>query len=157
MGLCCEKTMCNADVTKRDRWISLIAVAAVVGMLVSIFSAFAHYDVVSSEVCTINETFDCDIVNKSSYSEILGIPVSILGLLAYAVLFVGVLVYDRKRSPKLLQLLMSLGAAGLLFRLYLTRIEAFVLYTWCLLCLASQAAILLIVIGLWRLQKEDAS
>lgn len=157
MGLCCEKTMCNADVTKRDRWISLIAVAAVVGMLVSIFSAFAHYDVVSSEVCTINETFDCDIVNKSSYSEILGIPVSILGLLAYAVLFVGVLVYDRKRSPKLLQLLMSLGAAGLLFSLYLTSIEAFVLYTWCLLCLASQAAILLIVIGLWRLQKEDAS
>ena len=149
--------MCNADVTKRDRWISLIAVAAVVGMLVSIFSAFAHYDVVSSEVCTINETFDCDIVNKSSYSEILGIPVSILGLLAYAVLFVGVLVYDRKRSPKLLQLLMSLGAAGLLFSLYLTSIEAFVLYTWCLLCLASQAAILLIVIGLWRLQKEDAS
>ena len=114
-------------------------------------------DVVSSEVCTINETFDCDIVNKSSYSEILGIPVSILGLLAYAVLFVGVLVYDRKRSPKLLQLLMSLGAAGLLFSLYLTSIEAFVLYTWCLLCLASQAAILLIVIGLWRLQKEDAS
>jgi len=145
--------MCDAGATKQDRWISLIAVAAVVGILVSIFSVFAHYGVVSSEVCSINDTFDCDTVNKSAYSELFGIPVALLGVLTYIVFFLGVMAYDRNHSQKLLQALMTLGGAGLIFSLYLTSIEAFVLYTWCILCLASQAAILAIVIGLWRLQK----
>ena len=145
--------MCDAGQSPRERWSTLIAVASIVGLIVSYVSLLEHYAVMPSEFCSINETFDCHVVNQSVYSEIFGIPVAALGILAYAVLFGGIMLYMRNRSKKLLQILLMLGAGGLIFSLYLTSIEAFVLYTWCLLCLVSQAAILVIAGALYKLQK----
>jgi uncharacterized membrane protein len=46
----------------------------------------------------------------------------------------------RSRSETPMRLLMA-AAAGLVFTLYLTYIEAYVLTTWCILCLTSLALI----------------
>ncbi|MBT4857401.1 vitamin K epoxide reductase family protein [Candidatus Uhrbacteria bacterium] len=150
----CSQPICDAGSSAVDRLTSLIAVSAVVGVLVSIYSALAHYGSAPTGFCKINETFDCDLVNQSAYSEIFGIPVSIMGIAAYVVIFVGIMMYAQNQSRKLLDLLLILGAGGLVFSLYLTGIEAFVLHTWCLLCLASQAAILIIAGSLYKLQKK---
>lgn len=155
MNNVCTKVACDSGASKRDKLISLIAVAALVGIIVSIYSTLEHYELAPSDICTIGETFNCDVVNGSAYSKIFGIPVAILGVLAYLALFAGIMIYDRNKSEKLFQLLMMLGAGGLIFSLYLTSIEAFVLYTWCLLCLASQAAILVIAGSLYKLQKLE--
>lgn len=129
---------------KRSTIIFIIAILSVVGAILSAYSVWAHYDPNVHEICSISETFNCDAVNKSAYSEILGVPVSILGLGAYAFFFFGILVYGKTKNESLLNMITAGVILGLLFSLYLTSIEAFVLYTWCIVCLGSQLTIILL-------------
>jgi vitamin-K-epoxide reductase (warfarin-sensitive) len=121
------------------RLLLAIAVLALAGMVVASISLYHHYGNEKSSYCDFAQNFNCDIVNRSIYSEIGGIPVALIGLLGNAGLLALATVYRAKaEAPKLL-LLASL--AGLGFALYLTYIEKFVLAVWCILCLSSLAAI----------------
>lgn len=114
---------------------SIVAILAVCGVVVSSVSLQHHYASSKTEYCDIGETFNCDIVNRSQYSSILGIPVALIGILGYAALAGLATVYrERRDTPALL-----LGGAltGLAFALYLTYIEGRVLGVWCILCLSS--------------------
>ena len=114
---------------------NLIAILAVCGILVSSVSLQHHYAKSKTEYCDIGETFNCDIVNRSSYSKVLGIPVALIGRLGYAALAGLATVYRKREDTPLLML--SGSAAGLAFALYLTYIEARVLGVWCILCMSS--------------------
>jgi len=94
-----------------------------------------HYHRDSSSFCSFSATFDCDVVNRSSYSQIVGIPVALAGLVAY-LLMLGAALFQ-KHKAETPALLLFLSASGLMFSLYLTYVEAVILRTWCLLCLAS--------------------
>ena len=94
-----------------------------------------HYAKSATAFCEVGEKFNCDIVNRSEYSTVMGIPVAGIGIVGYGVLLVLATVYRaRVETPTRL-----LGAAltGLAFALYLTYIEGYVLETWCILCLSS--------------------
>ncbi len=115
---------------------SVISLLAVCGVIVSSVSLQHHYAKSRTEYCEIGAAFNCDIVNRSEYSSVLGvIPVALLGVLGYAALAVLATVY-RERSETPARLL-GAAIAGLLFALYLTYIEARVLGVWCILCLTS--------------------
>ena len=136
----------------RNRLMSLVGILAVCGVAVSSVSLQHHYATSKTAYCDIGETFNCDIVNRSEYSSILGIPVAFLGMLGYAALAGLATVYrDRRETPALL---FGGAAAGLAFALYLTYIEARVLGVWCILCLSSLALItattLLSAVIWWR-------
>jgi vitamin-K-epoxide reductase (warfarin-sensitive) len=119
-----------------------IAILAVAGIIVSSVSLVHHFGHSKTAYCDFGNTFNCDMVNRSTYSSIMGIPVALIGLLGYAALFTGSTFYrNRKEVPMIL--LLAAGA-GLAFALYLTYIEAYVLAVWCILCLSSLAAIFLI-------------
>ena len=111
----------------------LIAVLAVVGIVVSTLALRVHYSTETAP-CSINEKWDCGIVNHSPYAEIGGVPVAAIGIAGY--LLIGVLAVFRLRG-------LSLAAAliGMAFALYLTNIEARILGVWCLYCVISQAII----------------
>jgi vitamin-K-epoxide reductase (warfarin-sensitive) len=118
---------------------SIVAILAVCGVVVSSVSLRHHYAKSKTEYCDIGETFNCDIVNRSQYSSILGIPVALIGMLGYAGLAGLATVYrERRETPALL---LGGALAGLVFALYLTYIEARVLGVWCILCLSSLAVI----------------
>ncbi|HVO60277.1 MAG TPA: vitamin K epoxide reductase family protein [Terriglobales bacterium] len=120
----------------------IIAVLAVVGVVVSSISLAHHYGTSKSSFCDLSETVNCDIVNRSEYSTLLGVPVALIGILGYAALFALATFYRQHNSvPKLL---LWGSVAGLGFALYLTYVEGFVLYTWCILCLSSLGTISLI-------------
>jgi uncharacterized membrane protein len=122
-----------------QRLINLIAFLAVCGIVVSSVSLQHHYATSKTAYCDIGETFNCDIVNRSPYSSIRGIPVALIGMLGYAALAGLAMVYrERRETPALL---LGGAAAGLAFALYLTYIEARVLGVWCILCLSSLAVI----------------
>jgi uncharacterized membrane protein len=125
-----------------------IFLIAAVGLVLSCVSVYDHYKKDPSAFCDINETFNCDIVNRSIYSEIGGIPVSIIGVAGYAAL----MVLSRMAGQKRLSLLMLLGTiGGLGFALYLTYIEARVLMVWCIVCLCSLATIsVLTILSSWQ-------
>ncbi len=126
------------------RLLLIIAVLAVAGVAVSSFSLAHHYGTSKSSFCDFSETVNCDIVNRSEYSTLLGIPVALIGIAGYLALLALATVYRRRReAPRLL----FWGAmAGLGFALYLTYIEGFVLATWCVLCLASLSTIFLVAV-----------
>ena len=141
--------------SSRSFWLWVIHVAAVVGIVASGESILAHYSIVSSTFCTINATFNCDVVNKSEYSELFGIPVSVFGLIAYLAALLFSIWLRLRKEERVLTGLLLLAVGGFTFSLYLTSIEAFVLYTWCIVCLTSQASILAILIASLKLRGID--
>lgn len=122
-----------------SRLMTLVAILAVCGIAVSSVSLQHHYATSKTAYCDIGETFNCDIVNRSEYSSILGIPVALIGMLGYAAL--AGLATGYRRRPETPVMLFGGAAAGLAFALYLTYIEGRVLGVWCILCLSSLALI----------------
>jgi vitamin-K-epoxide reductase (warfarin-sensitive) len=134
-----------------ERLMSLVALLGVCGIVVSSVSLQHHYATSKTTYCDIGETFNCDIVNRSEYSLILGVPVALIGMLGYAALVGLATVYrERRETPAIL---FGGAVAGLAFALYLTYIEARVLSVWCILCLSSLAVIAMTTIlaaVIWR-------
>ena len=118
-----------------QKLMSVVAILAVLGIVVSSTSLQHLYATSKTAYCDIGEMFNCDIVNRSEYSTILGFPVALIGMLGYAALVGLATVYrERRENPGLL---FAGASAGLAFALYLTYIEAHVLGVWCILCLSS--------------------
>lgn len=121
------------------RLMGVVAVLAVCGIVVSSVSLQHHYATSKTAYCDIGEAFNCDIVNRSAYSSIFGIPVALIGMLGYGALAGLSTVYRKRRDTP--ALLFGGAATGLAFALYLTYVEARVLGVWCILCLSSLAVI----------------
>jgi uncharacterized membrane protein len=120
----------------------LIALLAVAGIAVSSVSLYHHYGTSKTTYCDFAENFNCDIVNRSTYSTVLGVPDALIGILGYGALLALATIYRTKVETPLILVIASV--AGLGFALYLTYIEAFVLAAWCILCLSSLTVIFLI-------------
>ncbi len=111
----------------------LFILLALFGIVVSSLALREHYREGTSP-CSINDKWDCGIVNKSPYAVIGPVPVAAIGIAGY--LLMGVLGAMRRYG-----LLLIAALAGLGFSLYLTRIEARVLGVWCIYCVMSLAVI----------------
>jgi vitamin-K-epoxide reductase (warfarin-sensitive) len=114
----------------------LIAILALAGVAVSTLALRVHYST-ETEPCSINQKWDCGIVNHSPYSEAAGIPVAAIGIAGYLAL--AGLALLGQRALGFLASLMGLGVA-----LYLAHIERDVLMVWCLYCVISLGIIALI-------------
>ena len=121
-----------------------IAVLSMAGMIVSAVSLQRHYAKSATSYCEFGDKFNCDIVNRSEYSSLLGIPVAGIGVAGYALLLV-LSTFQQLDNQTPTRLLMA-ASAGLAFALYLTYVEAYLLTTWCILCLTSLALISLITV-----------
>lgn len=126
------------------RMFAFIALLAVAGIIVSGVSLRHHYGTSATSYCDFAANFNCDIVNRSTYSTVFGIPDALIGIVGYAALFVLATFY--RANPQAPVLLFAASLAGLSFALYLTYIEKFVLATWCILCLSSLTLISLITL-----------
>jgi vitamin-K-epoxide reductase (warfarin-sensitive) len=130
---------------------TLVAILAVCGIAVSSVALQHHYAKSKTAYCDIGEAFSCDIVNRSEYSSILGVPVALIGMIGYGALAGLAAVYrERHETPAML---FGGASAGLVFALYLTYIEGHVLGVWCILCLTSLALIAattIVAAMIWR-------
>ena len=121
-----------------------LALLSLAGVGVSTVSLQRHFAKSATAFCDFSQKFSCDIVNRSEYSEMFGIPVAGIGVAGYALLFV-LSTFWRSRAKTPTRLLIA-ALAGLAFALYLTYVEAYVLTTWCILCVGSLVIISLIVL-----------
>jgi len=112
----------------------VIVLLAVLGIVVSSLALKVHYDDPGKEPCSINDKWDCGVVNHSPYAMIHGVPVATIGIIGYVL--IAALGFARQRA-----LLLVSTLAGLAFALYLTNIEAHVLDVYCLYCVISQGII----------------
>jgi uncharacterized membrane protein len=116
----------------------MLIVLAIAGIAVSSLALREHYRTDASP-CSINERWDCGIVNHSPYALLYGVPVAVIGIAGY--LLLGVLAF---RKAYRLMLIAALGGLG--FALYLAHIESAVLGVWCIYCAISLGVISLITL-----------
>ena len=108
----------------------LLLILAIFGIVVSSLALREHYRTYGDSPCSINERWDCGVVNHSRYAMFAGIPVGTLGIVGY--ILMAALAFQRWY-----RLLLVPTFAGLAFSLYLANIEANVLGVWCIYCVIS--------------------
>jgi uncharacterized membrane protein len=106
---------------------------AVLGALISAYLTWTHYAGLTP-ICT-GSGEGCQTVQSSRYASVLGIPVALLGLIAYGGLILSAVLW--RETGIYLGVLISL--VGTLFSAYLTYLEIFVIGALCQWCLASAA------------------
>lgn len=120
------------------RWVPVSAlVLAIAGLAVSVYLTVAHYTAAVTLACPNSGTINCAKVTTSTQSQILDVPVAVLGL----VFFIGMMVLGvpaawrstRRwvRSARLLGAVVGIG-----FVVYLVYTELFTLDAICLWCTA---------------------
>ena len=82
----------------------LIILLAIAGIVVSSLALKVHYDT-GSEPCSINDKWDCGVVNHSPYAVMYGVPVAAIGIAGY--LLIAILAFLRKRGWLLLAVLVG--------------------------------------------------
>ena len=132
---------------KKERGLKIILICSIIAIITSAYLLYSHYATTDS-FCDINPSISCDIVNRSLYSEIFGIPISLMSLLAFIfILIITILASkDKINSEKVINIIYWLMILSVIFALYLIYIEAFVLYSVCPLCIVLDILILIILI-----------
>ena len=123
-----------------------VALVALAGVAVAGYLTYVHYQP-DALICTSGG--GCETVQDSSYAELAGIPVALLGLLGYVAVLV--LVAWDSELARTLSAAIALVAAG--FAVYLIVLQAFVIEAWCVWCLANDVVLvpLLVILAVWRL------
>ncbi len=104
-----------------------------------------------------NITHGCEAVTTSVYSQILGIPVALLGALYYLTMFLGTILYLDTKRELILKLLAYFTITGLLFSLWFTFVQAVLLKAFCQYCLLSATtSTSLFIIGMTYLKKKPS-
>jgi uncharacterized membrane protein len=130
-----------------------LIVLAVLGMCWASYLSYVHYSG-EAPVCSIKGN-PCEQVQTSTYSELAGLPVALIGAIGYLVILASLLVSDGERA-RFATAALALGGFG--FSLYLTYREVFTLHKICEDCVASAVIMTIIMIlAVWRYLRGDAA
>jgi uncharacterized membrane protein len=128
----------------------LILVLSLIGIALSGFLTYAHYNVASLPpgICPGD---GCSDVWTSEYATILGIPVAVLGLLGYIALFglsyLRLYYRDLEIVENFPTYMLIFAIVGGAFSIYLTAIEFFVIHAVCDYCF-SAFIVMMVILGL---------
>ncbi len=146
------------------RGLKSLLVISILSIALFAYLTYIHYSPGESKFCDISEGVSCDIVNKSIYSEIFGIPVSLLGLLTFLVVYLlayaalkkkGVLFGLHIGEKEILEILLLIVVIGVLFSLWLVYAELYLILSICLLCVVADILILASLFILIELNKKN--
>ncbi len=118
------------------RWV--LVVLAILGIVVSALALREHYRTEASP-CSINERWDCGIVNHSPFALFYGVPVAVIGMAGY--LLLGLLAF-KKAYPWMLPFV----TGAFTFAVHLADIEKYALGVWCIYCVISLGIITLLTL-----------
>ena len=110
------------------------ALVALAGVAVAGYLTWAHF-ADSTVVCVAGG--GCETVQESEYAEIAGVPVAVLGLVAYTVIL-ALIVWD---APVARLAAAPIALIGALFGMYLLALQLFVIDAICVWCLANDVLI----------------
>jgi len=129
---------------KKLRLIAIVT--AVIGLAVSTYLSVAK--LANKDVLCFVGASDCNIVNSSGYSMWRGIPVAILGVLGYVLILTILLILSKQKneSSVIMLALFSVTLFGMLYSLYLTYVEIFIIHAICPWCLTSATAMFVLFI-----------
>jgi len=149
----------DTSTDKLNKNLKLIIIFSIIGIILSLYLTYQHYKEGKDAFCQALGG-GCDIVNKSTYSELGGLltlfginiefafPVAIVGLLGFIFnLVVAKLVRDdknkrfaTKNKALLLKILFAANLLGLIFAIFVTYVEYGILGVPCYYCDASKVS-----------------
>lgn len=119
----------------------MLAVGAAAGLAIATYLTVVHYQG-GVPVCASD---GCEVVQRSRYAELFGVPVALLGALAFATLLASALL----QSPVVLAGAAALALASVVFAFYLVYVQAVVLDAICTWCIASDALSAVVAVAAW--------
>jgi len=134
------------------------ALMSLLGLFVSAYLYLYKIGRIGTLACG---TGGCETVQTSEWSRFLGVEVALIGVLGYAALLLVALLalrpaYTERREPALA--LAALAAGGVLFTIYLTSLELFVIHAICRWCVGSAAIIVtILILSLLELKRVGAT
>jgi uncharacterized membrane protein len=120
-------------VTERRRVGLTLAALATAGLLIAAYLAAVK---LTGGIPVCGPLRGCETVNTSPYSELLGIPVALFGVLFSALVLLAALAWWRTGDRRALYGAYGLGLAGMVAVAYLTYLELFVIGAVCIWCVA---------------------
>jgi len=122
-------------------------IVTVIGLLDSVYLIILKYS--NNKAMCIQGVGDCWSVNISRYSMIGGIPVAVLGAIAYLAIIALLLLETRGKIWRTQGVMLNFGLSlvGVLFSAYLTYLEIAVIHAICPFCVLS-AICMLVLFGL---------
>jgi uncharacterized membrane protein len=124
-----------------------MALLSLPGLAVASYLTYSHY---ADQPTVCSGIGNCELVQTSEYSTIVGIPVALMGLL-YFLALAAVALARLLRAPLAMEwaapAVFSLSLGGTAFVTYLTSIELFVLHAICIWCV-SVAVMTVLSLGL---------
>jgi len=126
--------------SRRHLMLNMVAGLTVVGVLLTGYLTVSSWLAAELPYCGADSA--CDLVQSSRWSTLLGLPLSLWGLLTYVL--IGALVWRAHKHPAAWGHALFVTCIGVGISLYLTAISVFVIEATCAYCLAS--AVLITVI-----------
>ncbi|OHA05942.1 MAG: hypothetical protein A3B29_02485 [Candidatus Sungbacteria bacterium RIFCSPLOWO2_01_FULL_51_34] len=118
---------------------------AFLGAAIMAYLTYVHFSLGGGSFCDLGDGLSCDIVNKSDYATILGIPIALLGFIYFLGIFL-IAVFRFQFIFLRWTFFVSLVVLGP--ALYLTVVEMFILKNYCIFCELAKICILAVMITL---------
>ena len=134
------------------RAVYAILVVSFIGFLDASYLTASHYFNFSLPCSILN---GCDLVTSSKYSEIFGIPVALLGVIYYVVIFFAVVAYLDTGNAWIIKFASYGTIIGFLASIWFVCVQIFILKALCLYCLISAAiSTILFLLGMRILSEK---
>lgn len=133
---------------------NILILFAFVAFLGIINAGYLSFISLSGGVPSCNFLAGCDIVAKSTYSKVFGIPLSLFGVFFYFTAGALAVLALFERTKRLLQVIFLLTAFGFILSLYFLYLQAFVINAYCEYCLFSLFdSVILFLLALYLMRK----
>ena len=122
----------------------IVATLSLVGIFVALYLLLYKLGMIGNLSCSVGS---CETVNSSKWATFLGLPVAGWGVAWYVAMFVLALVSTGSRFTESLvvsTVLLGVATSGLIFSLYLTYLELFVIDAICQWCVVSAVIVTII-------------
>lgn len=130
----------------------VIPLVIIAGLMVAFYLSYVE---LTQNAAACGVVGDCNAVQQSEYAVLFGmLPVGVLGIFGYSAILVAWFIADRRDEPMAHAALAIMTLGGVLFSIYLTFLEPFVIGATCAWCLTSALTMLLLA---WLLAPKGLS
>lgn len=133
------------------------------GLANAVYLSISHFrvytDIGYKSFCALSKTINCDTVSQSPHSIFMNVPVPIWGILGFILILV--LLPFAKRADaeqkRVWTVLMVLSLLYSLYSLFLAGISAFLIHSYCIMCILSYTLTFALLYLAWLIRRRFGS